>query len=109
MKPTILAFLRSRAVGVENRASREELVAYLREWWPADQFSDSWLEREARRVIAETPEICSLQGGYYIPRDTAEARMSYDYHRKRGLSELARAARIRDAHPGVEQGVLPYG
>ena len=106
MKPTILAYLRSRAVGVENRAGKAELVAYLRQWWPIDQFSDSWLEREARRVIADTPKICSLNGGYYIPRDEVEARMSYEFHMKRAKSESIRANRIRSAYPGVEQGVL---
>ena len=109
MKPTILAFLRSCAVGIENKASKESVVDFVTaNLYPFEEGRPTyaWLERTVRKVIAATPEICSIQGGYFIPLDSTEARTSYDYHRKRGLAELTRAARIRDAHPGVEQGVL---
>lgn len=109
MKPTILAYLRSRAVGMDNKASREEVVRYvITNLYPFEEGrpSYSWLEREVRRVIAATPEICSIQGGYFIARTADEARVSYEYHHKRGMSELTRAARIRDAYPEIAQGRL---
>ena len=109
MKHTILAYLRSRAHGIENKASREEIIQEVRSklYVGADNPPRySWLEREVRRVIAETPEICSVNGGYFIARNASEARVSYDYHHKRGMAELTRAARIRDAYPEVAQREL---
>ena len=108
MNQTILAFLKSRAYGIENKASREEIVAHVRRelYAGAEVPSYAWLEREVRREIAKTPEICSIQGGYFIPRTRAEAIASYEYHYGRGLASLKRASRIRDAYPEIAQGRL---
>ena len=112
MKPTILAYLRTRAHGIENKAKREEVVEFVFEKLypgiPPDRKLKIYesVDRKVRLTMADTPEICSITGGYFIPRDPTEARVSYDYHHKRGMSSLTRAARIRDAHPGVAQREL---
>ena len=67
-----------------NKASLETLALYMREYYPEAKYTKDWLKREIRKVIAEQlPQVCSVNGGYYMPLNEAEWMLSVDDKRNR--------------------------
>ena len=102
MKQSILKLYQKYHRGKENAIPRDAfLLRYAGEL-------NGLKDRDFRRIYASL-DICTCNDGGYWPDKPEEAKEFYEYMKKKSLSGLERASRVKKTHEKLMAGQMELG